>query len=479
MDPRSALPSIDKLLRQAEARDLIAHHGRENVVDMLRRLLQARRAAAQGAAPGPEGVLAECAERLAARARPSLRPVLNLTGTVNHTNLGRALLSHRAAEAAFQAMTNATNLEYDLDRGGRGDRDSHVEELICCLTGAEAATVVNNNAAAVLLMLNTLALGREVVVSRGELVEIGGAFRVPDVMARAGCRLHEVGTTNRTHLRDFANAVNADTAAFMKVHASNYAIEGFTAEVPQADLAALARRHGIPLLIDLGSGSLLDLDAFGLPPEPTARQAIRDGADAVTFSGDKLLGGPQCGIIAGRRALVDQMRANPLKRALRVDKIILAALTATLQAHGDPDRARSEIPTLRLLTRPQGEIRALARRLCPPVRAALSGLADVAVVDCLSQIGSGARPVDLLPSAGLAFAETGAVSVACLAQAFRDLPLPVIGRIHKGRFLLDLRCLEDEAAFLDQLGQLDWGPDRRADRKATAPRRRPESGPLR
>ncbi|MDK8874283.1 L-seryl-tRNA(Sec) selenium transferase [Paracoccus sp. SSJ] len=455
MDPRSALPSIDRLLRQAEARELIAHHGRDNVVGMLRRLLQDRRmAAGRGDKAAGEGVLDECAERLAAQARPSLRPVLNLTGTVNHTNLGRALLSRRAAEAAFRAMISATNLEYDLERGTRGDRDSHVEALICRLTGAEAATVVNNNAAAVMLMLNTLALGREVVVSRGELVEIGGAFRVPDVMARAGCRLHEVGTTNRTHLRDFANAVNEDTAAFMKVHASNYAIEGFTAEVPQADLAALARRHGIPLLIDLGSGSLLDLDAFGLPPEPTARQAIRDGADAVTFSGDKLLGGPQCGIIAGSRALVDRMRANPLKRALRVDKIILAALAETLQSHGDPERARAEIPTLRLLTRPQDEIRALAERLCPPVHAALSGLAEVRVVDCLSQIGSGAQPVDLLPSAGLGFAETGAVPVSRIAQAFRDLPLPVIGRVHKGQFLLDLRCLEDEAPFLAQLDRL-------------------------
>jgi len=267
--------------------------------------------------------------------------------------------------------------------------------------------------------------------------------------------LHEVGTTNRTHLRDFANAVNEDTAALMKVHASNYSIQGFTSEVPQADLAALARRHGIPFLIDLGSGSLIELDAFGLPPEPTARQAIRDGADAVTFSGDKLLGGPQCGIIAGSRALVDRMRANPLKRALRVDKIILAALAETLQSHDDPQRARAEIPTLRLLTRPQDEIRALAQRLCPQVQTALSGLANVQVIDCSSQIGSGAQPVDLLPSAGLAFAETGAVSVSRIAQAFRDLPLPVIGRVHKGQYLLDLRCLEDEAPFLSQLNRLD------------------------
>ncbi|WP_313351123.1 L-seryl-tRNA(Sec) selenium transferase [Paracoccus sp. (in: a-proteobacteria)] len=417
MDPRSTLPSIDKLLRQTEAQELIVRHGRDNVVGMLRHLLQDRRqAAGRGDAAAGQGVLEECADRLAARASPSLRPVLNLTGTVNHTNVGRALLSRRAADAAFQAMISATNLEYDLDRGTRGNRDSHVEALICRLTGAEAATVVNNN---------------------------------------AGCRLHEVGTTNRTHLRDFANAVNEDTAALMKVHASNYSIQGFTSEVPQADLAALARRHGIPFLIDLGSGSLIELDAFGLPPEPTARQAIRDGADAVTFSGDKLLGGPQCGIIAGSRALVDRMRANPLKRALRVDKIILAALAETLQSHDDPQRARAEIPTLRLLTRPQDEIRALAQRLCPQVQTALSGLANVQVIDCSSQIGSGAQPVDLLPSAGLAFAETGAVSVSRIAQAFRDLPLPVIGRVHKGQYLLDLRCLEDEAPFLSQLNRLD------------------------
>lgn len=454
MDPRSALPSIDKLLRQDEILRLIANHGRDAVVETLRSLLQDRRRAIGQGQAAAGNLLTECAERLAEQAEPSLRPVLNLTGTVNHTNLGRALLSQRAAEAACQAMISATNLEYDLDQGARGDRDSHVEALICRLTGAEAATVVNNNAAAVMLMLNTLALGREVVVSRGELVEIGGAFRVPDVMARAGCRLHEVGTTNRTHLRDYAQAVNEETAAFMKVHASNYAIEGFTAEVPQADLAALARRQGIPFLIDLGSGSLLDLGAFGLPAEPTARQAISDGADAVTFSGDKLLGGPQCGIIAGSRELIARMRANPLKRALRVDKIILAALTATLQSHCDPERARAEIPTLRLLTRPTDEIRALAEWLCPQVGTAVAGWAGVSVIECLSQIGSGARPVDLLPSAGLAFDGIGGVSAQAIARAFRELPLPVIGRIHKDRFLLDLRCLENAEPFLAQLGQL-------------------------
>lgn len=456
-DPRTALPSIDRLLRHADAQALAAGHGRQRVVAALRAELADLRAAG-GAVPGDAALLAGCARRLAAGAAPSLVPVLNLTGTVNHTNLGRALWSQRAADAAYGAMRGATNLEFDLDRGARGARDSHTEQLLCDLTGAEAATVVNNNAAAVLLMLNTLAQGREVIVSRGELVEIGGAFRVPDVMRGAGARLREVGTTNRTHRHDYAGAIGPDTAALMKVHASNYAIRGFTAEVPQADLAALAAGHGLPFLIDLGSGSLLRLAQFGLPDEPTVRQAIADGADVVSFSGDKLLGGPQCGILVGRRELIDRMRANPLKRALRVDKVIIAGLEATLRACADADLARREIPTLRLLTRPLADIAACAERLCAPVAAALAGVAEVAVIPCRSQIGSGAQPVDLLDSRGLAITpRADGPSASAIARMFRQLPLPVIGRIHQGAFILDLRCLEDEGPFLAQLGRLGAG----------------------
>ncbi len=456
-DVRRSLPSLDRLIRHSGAKALITSHGRERVVVALRELLQEHRSV--GASPSAvqdETLLDDCASRLVRQEALSLRQVLNLSGTVLHTNLGRASLPESAARAALIAMTGPTNLEFDLASGGRGERDNHVEALLCRLTGAEAATVVNNNAAAVLLALNTVAARREVVVSRGELVEIGGAFRVPDVMSRAGCRLREIGTTNRTHLRDFEAAVGARTAAFMKVHTSNYVIEGFTAEVPQRHLAKLAQHYGLPFLIDLGSGSLIDLEQFGLPPEPTVREAIDDGASAVTFSGDKLLGGPQCGIIVGSKELVGRMRANPLKRALRVNKIILAALEATLRLYLDPQRARREVPTLRLLTRPREDIRAQAERLLKMVSAAVGNVAEVSVIDCLSQIGSGSRPVDLLPSAGLALRPKGkSVSAARLARQFRALPLPVVGRVQKGLFLMDLRCLDDDAALVLQLQHLD------------------------
>jgi L-seryl-tRNA(Ser) seleniumtransferase len=455
-DARRALPSVDRLLRHERAAALVEAHGRASLLEVLRSLLQEERERGTGAAPAEEDLLEACARRLEREQAPSLRAVLNCSGTVLHTNLGRACLPEAAARAALLAMTGATNLEFDLASGGRGERDHHVEALLCRLTGAEAATVVNNNASAVMLALNTVASRKEVVVSRGELVEIGGAFRVPDVMSRAGCRLHEVGTTNRTHLRDYEAALNPRTAAFMKVHTSNYVVEGFTAEVPQRELAQLAASRGIPFLIDLGSGSLIDLARFGLPPEPTPRAAMEDGADAVTFSGDKLLGGPQCGIIVGRRALIGRMRANPLKRALRVDKMTLAALEATLRLYLDPERARREVPTLRWLTRPRPEIAALAQRLLPAFEAALGTAAKVEVVECMSQIGSGARPVDLLPSAGLAIRpRRNEASAAEWARRFRALPLPVIGRVQKGLFLLDLRCIDDEQALVGQLASLE------------------------
>ncbi len=457
---RRAIPSVDRLLKLAAAGALISEYGRPLVLEVLRAVLEAQRALLHGHAAADldeNSLLTACAARLRAATRASLRPVFNLTGTVLHTNLGRALLPRAAADAALAAMTRAVNLEYDLDGGARGERDSHVETWLKRLTGAEGAIVVNNNAAAVYLVLNSLALRKEVIVSRGELIEIGGSFRIPDIMARSGSRLREVGTTNRTHAQDYAAAIGSRTAAIMKVHASNYSIQGFTAAVPEPELGALAHQHGVPFVVDLGSGMLVNLEDYGLPHEPTPREALAHGADIVTFSGDKLLGGPQCGLIVGSAALIAKIRKNPMKRALRVDKVTLAALEAVLRLYADPERLPRELPTLRLLTRAQAEIEAQARRVLPAVAAAVVDQADAQVVACASQIGSGALPVDALPSAGIALTprhKRKRSAADALADAFRALPVAVIGRISDGAFILDLRCLDDEAGFVAQLDQL-------------------------
>ena len=457
---RRAIPSVDRLLKLAAVGTLISEYGRPLVVEVLRSVLDVQRGSLerQAAADLDENsLIAACVVRLRAATGASLKPVFNLTGTVLHTNLGRALLPRAAADAALAAMTRAVNLEYDLDGGARGERDSHVEAWLKRLTGAESAIVVNNNAAAVYLVLNSLALRKEVIVSRGELIEIGGSFRIPDIMARAGCTLREVGTTNRTHAKDYADAIGTRTAAIMKVHASNYSIQGFTAAVPEPELGALARQHGVPFIVDLGSGMLVNLEDYGLPHEPTPREALAHGADIVTFSGDKLLGGPQCGLIVGTAALIAKIRKNPMKRALRVDKVTLAALEAVLRLYADPARLPRELPTLRLLTRSQAEIEALAQRVLPAVAAAVADSADAKVIGCASQIGSGALPVDALPSAGIAVTpkhKRRRSAAEALADAFRALPVPVIGRINDGAFILDLRCLDDEKEFVAQLSRL-------------------------
>ena len=489
------LPGVDRILRRPEIEACAREHGRELVVEAVRGAIDDLRAELRQGLPGastatddlqaatplesggPEaepgaesatGVddaehrVAEAALRRArAAAAPSLRPVLNLTGTVLHTNLGRAELPEVAVEAMAEVARSATNLEIDLATGKRGERDSHVEAWLARLTGAEAATVVNNNAAAVLLVLNTLALGREVPVSRGELIEIGGSFRLPEIMGRAGCRLVEVGTTNRTHLADFARAIGERTGAVMTVHTSNYVVEGFTAAPEPAALAALARERGVPWVHDLGSGTLVALERFGLPHEPTPREVLANGADLVTFSGDKLLGGPQSGVVAGRARLVAKVRRNPMKRALRVDKTTLAALGALLPLYANPERLVRELPALRRLVRPAAEIRAVAERVAAKLRGRLTLAGSVEVVECASRIGSGALPVDTLPSAGVALyppAEGGRRApgrrVEELTAKLRALPLPVVGRIREGALVLDLRCLDRESDLLDALAPL-------------------------
>jgi L-seryl-tRNA(Ser) seleniumtransferase len=452
------LPAVDAVLRTRTASLALDRFGRHAVVNAIRAALAAARARRDDRVDA-EGTAAIALAHLEVDESPRLKPVYNLTGTVLHTNLGRALIADQAIEAAVVAMRDAVALEFDLAGARRGERDDIVRGLLQELTGAEDATVVNNNAAAVLIVLNTLARGRGAIVSRGELIEIGGAFRMPEIMSRAGAKLVEVGTTNRTHVKDYAGAIDTKTGLILKVHTSNYRIEGFTAEVSARELAALARERKVPLVNDLGSGTLVDLARFGLAHEPTVAEALSDGADLVTFSGDKLLGGPQAGFIVGRKELVARINRNPMKRALRVDKIRLAAIEATLKLYRDPDRLARQLPTIRLLARPRTDIAELARRLVPAVAAKLGDAFSVDVVACASQVGSGALPLETVPSAGLAIRSTGKRTVgralSGLSAALHRLPVPVIGRIEDQALILDLRCLEDEAGFVANLATLD------------------------
>jgi L-seryl-tRNA(Ser) seleniumtransferase len=451
------------LLRSPSGAALVGEHGHTLVAKEARALLEQMRARALAGqldsseiAEASLGAVLKSA--VGARLAPRMRRVVNLTGTVIHTNLGRAVLAREALEYMTLMMGGPNNLEYDLGTGGRGDRDSVVEGLLCELTGAEAATVVNNNAAAVVLTIAALARGKEVIVSRGELVEIGGAFRMPDVMSAAGAKMIEVGTTNRTHPRDYAEAIGTRTALLMKVHTSNYAIQGFTRSVDEAELAPIARAHSIPLATDLGSGSLIDLSRWGLPREPMPSDKLAAGCDVVTFSGDKLLGGPQAGLIVGSREAVGRIRRHPMKRALRMSKLPLAALEATLRLYLRPERLEQDLPVLRMLARPLESIRASAERLQPTVAAALAPRYTVSCCELKGQIGSGSLPVEVLMSAGLAIQPAGPRGVGraldALESALRALPHPVIGRISEQRLILDLRCLENEDELIAQLPSL-------------------------
>ncbi|WFU73419.1 L-seryl-tRNA(Sec) selenium transferase [Bradyrhizobium sp. CB2312] len=456
-----ALPSVSAVLNASQASNLVHRFGRHVSTEAIRAtLLETRQAIKLGAAVlDAECVARQTLARLETNNCSGLRPLFNLTGTILHTNLGRAVLAEGAIEAANASMRSAVALEFDLATGKRGERDDYVRSLLCELTGAEDATVVNNNAAAVFLCLNTLALGREAIVSRGELIEIGGAFRMPDIMARAGTKMVEVGTTNRTHARDYRAALSEATGVILKVHTSNYRIQGFTAEVGAAELASIARENNLPLLNDLGSGTLIDVARFGLKQEPTVREAVSQGAGLVTFSGDKLLGGPQAGFIVGERGLIAEVNRNPMKRALRIDKIRLAAIEATLKLYRDPDRLSERLPALRAMARSQADIRAQTQRLQPVLARSLAPCYVVECCDCESQIGSGALPLDTIASAGLVMrSKNGCGGLEKLAAALRGLKRPVIGRIANGGLTLDLRCLDDEDEFVSAVTGLEPWP---------------------
>jgi len=450
-NPRRAIPSVERLLAAPAAQALVARYRREHVVDVVRDVLASVRRTATGGVPADAVLLERVAGRLAATAVPRLRRVVNATGVVLHTNLGRARLAEAAVAAVTEAAREAVNVELDLATGRRGERDALLADDLCALTGAEAGLVVNNNAAAVLLVLNTLAADRDVLVSRGELVEIGGSFRIPDVMAKSGARLREVGTTNRTHAVDYRAALGPATALVLKVHTSNYRVVGFTAAVDLAELVAIGREAAVPVFEDLGSGALVDLTAFGLPYEPVVRERLAAGVDLVSFSGDKLLGGPQAGIVVGRRDLVARLAVNPLRRALRPDKLTYAALGATLRLYRQSPDLTRDLPVLRWLTRPLADLEATGRAAAALLGSRLGDGYRIEVVASECEVGSGAVPVVAVESRALAI-EHADVDPDRIAARFRAAHPPVLGRIHDGRFLLDLRGIFDPAELAVDLG---------------------------
>jgi len=441
------LPAVHELLQHPRLQGYLKNFSKDLIVEAIRLILnQKREEILQSAHPpqiAPEDLIALIEKEIRRTARPHLRPVINATGVVLHTNLGRAPLGKEVLKNIHLVAQGYSNLEFDLQSGERGSRYTHVEELLCKISGAEAALVVNNNAAAVLLALNTLAEGKEVVVSRGELVEIGGSFRIPDVMKKSGANLKEVGTTNRTHLHDYEQAINEKTALLLKVHTSNFRILGFTAEVSLKDLVKLGRTKDLPVMQDLGSGCLLDLSRYGLPQEPTVQEALRAGADLVTFSGDKLLGGPQGGIILGQKKYVDLIKKNPLNRAVRIDKLTLAGLEATLRTYLDHEKALIQIPVLKMLTYSESELKKRAKRLQRAIAQELSSFCQVQIKKENSPVGGGSLPLHHLATWVIALRPLK-ISVAEMEKRLREQEPPIIARIHEDTILLDMRTIDEK-----------------------------------
>ena len=450
------LPSVDRVMTHPAAAPLLERFSRPFVTETLRDLIDELRQVIRSGHDLPPGrlqdesIITDLEKKLAQASHPGMVRVVNASGTILHTNLGRALLSEAAAEAVGLVARHPVNLEFDLHRGKRGQREAGIESLLRELTGAEAAAVVNNNAAAVLLGLNSMAEDKHVIVSRGELIEIGGSFRIPEVMAKSGALLREVGTTNRTHPRDYAEAIDENTGLLLKVHTSNYRVVGFSAEVELNELVAIGREHGVPVMEDLGSGALVDLGNLGLPREPLVAERVAMGADVVTFSGDKILGGPQAGLVAGSKSWIDLMNRNPLKRALRCDKLTLAALETTLRSYVQSPDLLHEIPTLRAFSRALDEIEEGGRKVLPRLQERLGPDYELELVDSTCQIGSGALPAEEIPSKGIAV-HSGKMSADKVAQVFRRADPPIIGRIKSDRFILDLRSAGDPESLVPNL----------------------------
>jgi L-seryl-tRNA(Ser) seleniumtransferase len=440
----SGLPSVDEVLKSPDGRRWLSQYHRKIVLLAVRDVIAERRAALlAGEAPelSPES-LAEDIRRLIVRLSSfSLRPLINATGIVIHTNLGRAVLSDKVLKNVVEASRAYSNLEYDVACGKRGQRHTHTKRLLREITGAEDGLIVNNNAAAVFLSLNTVAKGKEVIVSRGELVEIGGSFRVPDVMAASGAVLREVGTTNKTHLRDYESSINENTALILKVHQSNYRISGFTESVSVEDLVSLGRRHGIPVMFDLGSGCLIDLRPYGIHDEPAVSQIVETGADIISFSGDKLLGGPQGGIIIGKKQYMERIQKNPLARAVRIDKLAIAAFEATLMEYMDTENAKREIPVLAMLLQTAAEMEARAKKIASALRRK-AGEKDIQVVSDSSKAGGGSLPEVEFPTYAVAI-KPSLISVNELETRLRNGSPPVIARIRGDSLLLDVRTVRE------------------------------------
>ncbi len=465
----SKIPAVHKVLEYPDIKNLVLLYGQPIVVNAIREIQSEYRDLYKKEGEKSnykflnEKFIKLVKEKIDIDTENSLIPVFNLTGIILHSNLGRALLPEVVINSTKQVASIAHNIEYDLNTGKRSDRERHIENKLCNLLGTEAVTIVNNNAAAVILVLNTLAKQKEVLVSRGELIEIGGSFRLPEIMMSANCKLREVGTTNKTHLNDYKYAIKEKTGLIFKAYTSNFTIKGFTKNVKEKDLVNLGKDCNLPFVVDLGSGSLIDLRKFGLKFETSPSAKLKQGIDLVTFSGDKLMGGPQCGIIAGRSDLIKKIKKNPMKRAMRCDKFTVTALSTLLDLYQNPEKALKEIPTLRLLSRSKEEIQSLAEKVFPYINSKLKGIAKIKIVNCNSQVGSGSHPNEFIPSIGISIKKNvkkrrNLFSIK-FAEALRKLPTPIIGRIKKEAVILDLRCLEQEDLLIKQLEFLDINMD--------------------